>query len=91
MVQLARNVLKNSIYNSSGIFIGNVAGLILAVILARLLGPELHGIYYLALSVGLLLQVFTDLGVNATLIRYISLMQLEKKMKNLQGVISDIY
>ena len=37
MVQLARKVLKNLAYNSSGVLIGNVAGLILTIILARLL------------------------------------------------------
>jgi len=72
MVQLARKVLKNSIYNSSGVFIGNVAGIILTIILARLLRPELFGIYHLALAVGFLLLTFTDLGINGTLIRYVS-------------------
>ena len=47
----ARKVLKNSIYNSSALLIGNVAGLILTIILARLLQSELFGIYHLALAV----------------------------------------
>jgi len=72
MVQLARKVLKNSIYNSSGVLIGNIAGIILTIILARLLHPELFGIYHLALAVGFLLLTFTDLGINGTLIRYVS-------------------
>ena len=72
MVHLARKVIKNSIYNSSGILIGNIAGVILTIILARLLHPELFGIYHLALAIGFLLLTFTDLGINGTLIRYVS-------------------
>ncbi|MDI6811593.1 MAG: oligosaccharide flippase family protein, partial [archaeon] len=72
MVQLARKVLKNSAYNSSGVLIGNIAGIILTIILARLLHPELFGIYHLALAVGFLLLTFTDLGINGTLIRYVA-------------------
>jgi O-antigen/teichoic acid export membrane protein len=70
--RLGRTVLKNTILNSSGTIIGSVGGLILSIILARMLGPELLGIYYLALSIGLLLLNFTDLGINRTLVRYIS-------------------
>ena len=72
MVQLGRSVLKNSIYNSSGTLIVNISGVILTVILARLLSPEDYGIYYLAISIGFFLLTFTDLGVNGTLVRYVS-------------------
>jgi len=72
MVQLAREVLKNLIYNSSGVLIGNVTGIILTIILARLLHPELFGMYHLALAIGFLLLTFTDLGINGTLIRYVA-------------------
>ncbi|MDY6866143.1 MAG: flippase [Halobacteriota archaeon] len=72
MVQLGRNVLKNSIYNSAGTLITSATGLIITVLLARLLSPEDYGLFYLALSVGFLLLTFTDPGINATLIRYVS-------------------
>jgi O-antigen/teichoic acid export membrane protein len=72
MVKLAQRVLKNSIYNSLGVLVTTLGGLIYTVILARLLLPELFGLYHLALSVGLLLLTFTNLGVHDTLIRYVS-------------------
>ena len=72
MVQLARKVLKNSIYNSSSVFISKIGGLIFTIILARLLLPELFGVYHLALAVGFMLLTFTDLGINGTLVRYVS-------------------
>jgi len=72
MVQLARKVLKNVIYNSLSILISKSGGLIFTIILARLLSPELFGMYHLALAIGFLLLSFTDLGINRTLIRYVS-------------------
>lgn len=72
MTQLARKVLKNTAFNSSSIIISGIGGLIFTVILARLLHPELFGIYHLALSVALVMLTFTDLGVNRTMTRYVS-------------------
>ncbi|MDI6810221.1 MAG: flippase [archaeon] len=72
MVQLARKVLKNSIYNSSRVIVSGVGGLIFTFILARLLHPELFGIFHLALAVGFLLLTFADLGINGTVVRYVS-------------------
>ena len=71
-MQLARKVLKNSIFNSSSVLISKVGGLVFTVILARLLHPELFGIYHLALSIGFLLLTFTDLGINGAMVRYVS-------------------
>jgi stage V sporulation protein B len=72
MVELAKKVLKNSLYNSSRVLVSGVGGLIFSIILARLLHPELFGIYQLALSVGYLLLTFTDFGINGTIVRYVS-------------------
>lgn len=52
--------------------ITSVTGFIITVMLARLLSPEEYGIYYLAISIGFFLLTFTDLGVNGTLVRYVS-------------------
>ena len=72
MTQLARKVLKNMFFNSSSIIISGVGGLIFTIVLARLLKPELFGLYHLALSVALVMMTFTDLGVNRTMTRYVS-------------------
>lgn len=69
---LARKVFRNIIYNISSVFIANVVGVIVTIYVARALKPELFGIYSLALSIAFLLLTFTDLGVNATLIRYVA-------------------
>lgn len=72
MVQLAKTVLRNSAYNFLGVFTTTFGGLIFSVILARMLGSELFGLYYLALSVGLFFLTFTTLGLHSVLIRYVS-------------------
>mgnify|MGYP000159065147 CR=1 FL=1 len=72
MVELAKKVLKNTLFNSSSIIVRGVGGLIFSIVLARLLHPELFGMYHLSLSVAFILLTFTDLGVNRTMVRYVS-------------------
>lgn len=67
---LARKVLRNSVYNSMSVLVGNISGLVITIYLARALKPELFGIYSLAISVAFFLLTFTDLGINATVVRY---------------------
>ena len=67
-----QKVLKNTSYNLLSNIIGRVGGLIFTIIVARLLFPELFGIYSIALTVILTIATFTDLGINSTLVRYLS-------------------
>ncbi|MEM2955014.1 MAG: flippase [Candidatus Nanoarchaeia archaeon] len=67
-----KKVLKNTFYNFLTTIIGRIGGLIFTIIVARLLFPDLFGIYSLALTIILTIATFTDLGVNATLVRYLS-------------------
>jgi len=64
--------LKNSIYQFSATFVGKVGALILTIILARLLMPEVFGLYSLALSTILIFVAFSDLGIADTLVRFVS-------------------
>ncbi len=69
---LTEKTIKNSMYNFTGTIISRVGGLIFAIILARMLLPELFGIYSLVLSIIGIFVTFTDLGMGKTLIRYTS-------------------
>ena len=64
--------LKNSIYQFSTTLIGKVGALILTIILARLLLPEVFGLYTLALATILIFVAFSDLGIGDSLIRFVS-------------------
>ena len=46
---LTEETMKNSFYNMTGTIVSRIGGLILTVILARFLLPELFGIYSLVL------------------------------------------
>ncbi len=69
---LSRRVAKNSFFNVTSILFDKFFGLIFAMIVARLLQPELFGVYNLALSVGYIFLTFMDLGIHTTLVRWVS-------------------
>ena len=65
-------IVKNSIYQFSTTLIAKIGSLIFVIILARLLMPELFGLYSLALSTILLFTSISDLGIGGTLVRFVS-------------------
>ena len=65
-------VIKNSFWNFFTVLLGKIGGLIFIVILARFLLPERFGIYNLVISVTFFLLIMIDMGINRTLIRYVS-------------------
>ncbi|UCD20849.1 MAG: flippase [archaeon] len=69
---LKQKVVKNSVYNSFAILVSKFGGFIFTIIVARLLFPELFGIYTLALALILTLATITELGINTTIIRFIA-------------------
>ncbi len=64
--------IKNSIFQFLTNAIGKVGSLIFTVFLARILLPEIFGLYSLALSTILIFAAFTDLGTNSALIKFLS-------------------
>jgi stage V sporulation protein B len=67
-----KNVLKGAFYNFLTAAISKIGALIFTILVARMLFPELFGIYSLALTVVLTIATFTDLGLNATATRYLA-------------------
>jgi O-antigen/teichoic acid export membrane protein len=78
---LSKIALKNSGYNFISSLITKVGGLIFTIIIARLLLPELFGIYALILSIVAIISTFTNLGIDNTFLRYLS-ESLGKKEKS---------
>jgi O-antigen/teichoic acid export membrane protein len=70
LMELARRVAKNTFYNVSALILGNVSGLFLTIILARILKPEQFGIYSLALSIAMLATSLSSLGIDGAVVRY---------------------
>jgi O-antigen/teichoic acid export membrane protein len=69
---LSNIAVKNSTYSFTSILISKIGGLVFTIIIARMLLPELFGIYSLALSVATIAVTFTNLGIESTSVRYIS-------------------
>ncbi|MCK4553268.1 oligosaccharide flippase family protein [Candidatus Pacearchaeota archaeon] len=69
---LSKIAIKNSGYSLAGTLIYKFGGLIFTILIARLLLPELFGIYALVLSIVTIFMTFTNLGVNETFLRYVS-------------------
>jgi len=73
--------IKNSILQFSTSLVAKGGALIFTIILARILMPELFGLYSLALATILLFASFADLGLNQTLIKFVSNFVGKKKFK----------
>ena len=64
--------IKNSIYQFLTSLVGKVGGLIFTIILARILMPELFGLYSLALSTIFIFISLTDLGISSAIVEFVS-------------------
>jgi len=79
--KLKKGLVKNTSLNLVSSLINRIGALIFTIILARFLLPERFGLYTLALSIALFVISFADLGINTTLIRYISFSLKKQKKK----------
>lgn len=77
-------VIKNSIYQLAYTFISKAGSLLFMIILARLLMPELFGLYSLVLSIIVIFATFAELGISTTIIRFIS-KEFERKQSRLKA------
>ena len=77
---LTKKVVRNSSYDFSAELITKIFSLVFIIIIARLLQPELFGLYNIVLSVTLIFMTFTDLGINTALVRYVAA-NIRKKKK----------
>lgn len=69
---LSKVALEGSAYNLVSLFVLKFGGLIFTIIIARMLLPELFGVYALILSIVTIFLTFTDFGIDNTFLRYIS-------------------
>jgi len=76
--------IKNSVYQTLTNIVAKGGSFIFTIILARLLMPELFGLYSLALSTIIIFATFSELGISNTLIRFIS-KELGKKQRKLRA------
>jgi len=78
---LKERIILNSFWSFGAITLNRLGGLILTIILARFLMPEGFGLYSIILSTAMIFFTFADLGINQTLVRYISSALKKEKKK----------
>jgi len=69
---LKERLIKNSFWAFASSLINRAGALIFTIILARFLLPEKYGVYSIVLSTAMIFFTFADLGINSTLVRYVS-------------------
>jgi len=74
-------VVRNSGYSFATIIIAKWGSLLFTIIIARLLMPELFGLYSLSLATIVLFSAFSDLGIGSALIVFVSRALSEKNPK----------
>lgn len=74
--------VKNGIFQFSTTLFGKIGSLFFTAILARLLMPELFGLYSLALSTITIFATFSEVGIDSTLTRFLSWEFGRKKEKH---------
>ena len=77
--EYGRMAIKNSAYDFLSSSVAKIGSLFFTIILARMLMPELFGLYNLVMSTILLIGSLAVLGVNQTLIKFVSEEIKEKK------------
>ena len=65
-------VIKNGTYQFFTNFVSKLGSLLFTVIIARLLMPELFGLYSLAFSTILLFATISDFGISNSLVKFVS-------------------
>ena len=77
----AGQAIKNSTWQIATMVVAKVGALFFMILLARLLIPELFGLYSLTLSTLILFSAFSDLGISTALLTFLSKKFGEKDYK----------
>lgn len=86
----AGQAIKNSTYQLAQNIFMKVGSLVFTIIIARLLMPQLFGLYSLALSTIVLFGAFTDMGIGSAVITFISKNLGKKKQDKAKGYVKKL-
>lgn len=80
-------IVKSSVWSFAGQLATKFFSFIYTILIARMLLPEELGAFYLALSIISVLFIFTDLGIDYSLARYVPYLYGKKKFGKLKDLI----
>lgn len=87
LFRVAEDSARGSFFLISGTAISTVILSISAILIGRVLGPELYGQYTLALVVPQLLYLFADFGINQGIIKFTSSLRVKGEKYRLKKII----
>jgi len=71
-ISLVQKTVRNALFQSLSGIIAKIGGLIFTIVIARILFPELFGLYSIVLSLILTIVAVSDLGLSQTMVRYVA-------------------
>lgn len=87
LTQVTEDSARGGFFLFSGAALASVILAISAILMGRLLGPELYGEYNLVLVIPSLLLLFTDLGINAGVTKFASSLRVAGQKERIPGII----
>ncbi|XHH09191.1 MAG: flippase [Candidatus Bathyarchaeia archaeon] len=87
LFKTAEDSTRNGVFLAFGSAVATAVLAVGSIVAGRLLGPELYGQYTLILVVPSLLFLFTDLGVNQGIIKFISYMRVKGQTDKISNII----
>lgn len=84
-MELAKRVARNIVYRTAAQVVANISGLFVAIYLARVLKPEMFGVYSLAISIAMIAITIANLGIDGAISRYIAYTKSKGDIKALRG------
>lgn len=85
--QITEDYARGGFFLFSGAIVGSVILAVSAIIMGRLLGPELYGQYNLILTIPTILLLFTDLGISTAVTKFIASLRAQGKNSGIQAII----
>ena len=83
---MAKVTAKGSFHMLWGLLVSTVISAVGAIIIARLLGPDLYGLYAVALAAPGLIAVFRDWGVPAAITRFTAQYKAENRTDEIRSI-----
>ncbi len=69
---MANSTIRNTLFSSINIYLEYFLGLVISILIARSLGPELYGVYSYLIWLALLLVILANAGINTGAIKFFS-------------------
>jgi O-antigen/teichoic acid export membrane protein len=89
LTRIAEESARGGFYLVSGSFMSTLVLALMAILVGRLLGPELYGQYALSFFITEMLYIFADFGITSGVVKYSASLRAEGKIGRAAKIIKD--